>query len=71
MKTALLFAWGLIGFFSALYISRKINKGATIYDMLFLLTLGAMGGIVTLIVGSLFLPDENSRFGKFMDKKLF
>jgi hypothetical protein len=55
----LIILWYLVGSIGGLWISRKIYKKTSVYDFVYLFTLGGIGGLITIIIGLIFLPRTN------------
>ena len=58
--------WYLIGSIGGLWLSRKVYPKITNGDMVFLFTIGGIGGLLTFLIGLTFLPK-----GKWWDKQVF
>lgn len=66
MTIFIIILWYLTGVIGGLFISRKIYPETNIGGLLFLLTIGGMGGLITVVTGLIYLPRS-----KWMNKKLF
>jgi hypothetical protein len=58
--------WYLIGSISGLWISRKIYPKTTNGDLVFLFTIGGIGGLLTFVIGLTELPK-----GEWWNKQVF
>jgi hypothetical protein len=50
--------WYLLGSIGGLWLSKKNYPKITIGDLVFLFTLGGIGGLLTFLVGLIYLPKE-------------
>jgi len=60
--------WWLIGFSSMLYTTRTITD-ITVGDLIAAVTLGGIGGLVTVLTSIIWLSCENNLFDKVLIKK--
>lgn len=58
--------WYLIGSVGGLWLSRKVYPKTTNGDLVFLFTIGGIGGLLTFFIGLSYLPK-----GKWWDKQVF
>ena len=58
--------WYLIGSIGGLWLSRKVYPKTTNGDLVFLFTMGGMGGLLTFLIGLICLPK-----GKWWNKQVF
>lgn len=58
--------WYLIGSFGGLWLSRKVYPKTTNGDLVFLFTIGGIGGLLTFFIGLIYLPK-----GKWWNKQVF
>lgn len=59
-------AWYLIGSIGGLWIARKIYPKTTIGDLITFFTIGGVGGMLTFLIGLLYLPQKI-----WWDKEIF
>ncbi len=62
----IIFIWYLIGSLGALWCGYKIYPKITNGDLIFAFTLGGLGGLVTFLIGILFMSD-----GEWWKKQIF
>lgn len=58
--------WYLIGSIAGLLLSRKVDPKTTNGDLVFLFTIGGIGGVLTFFIGLTYLPK-----GKWWNKQVF
>ena len=74
MITLYIILWYLIGSIGGLYLSYLRFSKVTVSDLIFLLTIGGIGGVLTVVIGlsaTWQIITEKTKLRTFLNKKVF